>query len=57
MEGKSFAGVSVAWNTEVVKWKDGGVSVGLNAGTTLGLIPIYGFRAGIEQDVNAKKVL
>lgn len=57
MEGKSFAGVSVAWNTEVVKWKAGGVSVGLNAGTTLGLIPIYGFRAGIEQDVNAKKVL
>ena len=57
MEGKSFAGVSVAWNTEVVKWKDGGASVGLNAGTTLGLIPIYGFRAGIEQDVNAKKVL
>ena len=57
MEGKSFAGVSVAWNTEVVKWKDGGVSVGLNAGTTLGLIPIYGFRAGIEQDVNAKRVL
>ena len=57
MEGKSFAGVSVAWNTEVVKWKDGGVSVGLNAGTTLGLIPIYGFRVGIEQDVNAKKVL
>ena len=57
MEGKSFAGVSVAWNKEVVKWKDGGASVGLNAGTTLGLIPIYGFRAGIEQDVNAKKVL
>lgn len=57
MEGKSFAGVSVAWNTEVVKWKDGGASVGLNGGTTLGLIPIYGFRAGIEQDVNAKKVL
>ena len=57
MEGKSFAGVSVAWNKEVVKWKDGGASVGLNAGTTLGLIPIYGFRVGIEQDVNAKKVL
>lgn len=57
MEGQLFAGVSLAWNTEVVKWKDGGVSVGLNAGTTLGLIPIYGFRAGIEQDVNAKKVL
>lgn len=57
LEGQPFAWISVAWNTEVAKWKTGNVSAGVNAGTTLGIIPIYGFRAGVKQDLNAKKVL
>ena len=57
LEGQPFAWISVAWNTEVAKWKTGNVSAGVNAGTTLGIIPIYGFRAGVKQDLNVKKVL
>lgn len=49
--------MSLAWNHEVAKWKDGNASIGVHAGTNLGVIPVYGFRAGIEQDINAKKVL
>lgn len=56
-DGQPFVGVSLAWNTEVAKWDTGNVSAGINAGTTLGIIPIYGFRAGVKQDLNAKKVL
>lgn len=57
LEGQPFVGVSLAWNTEVAKWDTGNVSAGINAGTTLGIIPIYGFRAGVKQDLNVKKVL
>lgn len=57
LEGQPFAWISVAWNTEVAKWDTGNVSAGVNAGTTLGVIPIYGFRAGVKQDLNAKNVL
>lgn len=57
LEGQPFAGVSFAWNDEVLKWKTGNASIGINAGTNLGVIPVYGFRGGIEQDLNAKKVL
>ena len=57
LEGQPFAWISVAWNTEVAKWDTGNVSAGINAGTTLGIIPIYGFRAGVKQDLNVKKVL
>ncbi|MBF0981254.1 hypothetical protein HXK74_01300, partial [Candidatus Gracilibacteria bacterium] len=57
LEGQPFAGISVAWNTEVAKWDTGNVSAGIFAGTTLGVIPIYGFRAGVKQDLNVKKVL
>ena len=57
LEGQPFAWISVAWNTEVVKWDTGNVSAGINAGTTLGVIPIYGFRAGVKQDLNTKNVL
>ena len=57
LEGQPFAWISVAWNTEVAKWDTGNVSAGINAGTTLGVIPIYGFRAGVKQDLNAQKVL
>ena len=56
-DGQPFVGVSLAWNTEVAKWDTGNVSAGIFAGTTLGIIPIYGFRAGVKQDLNAKKVL
>lgn len=56
-EGQPFAWISVAWNTEVAKWDTGNVSAGINAGTTLGVIPIYGLRAGVKQDLNAQKVL
>ena len=57
LEGQPFAWISVAWNTEVAKWDTGNVSAGINAGTTLGVIPIYGLRAGVKQDLNAQKVL
>lgn len=57
LDGQPFVGVSLAWNTEVAKWETGNVSAGVNAGTTLGIIPIYGFRVGVKQDLNAKKVL
>lgn len=57
LDGQPFVGVSLAWNTEVAKWDTGNVSAGINAGTTLGVIPIYGLRAGVKQDLNAKKVL
>lgn len=57
LEGQPFAWISVAWNTEVAKWDTGNVSAGIFAGTTLGVIPIYGFRAGVKQDLNAQKVL
>ena len=57
LDGQPFVGVSLAWNTEVAKWKTGNISAGVNAGTTLGVIPIYGFRAGVKQDLNAQKVL
>ena len=57
LDGQPFVGVSLAWNTEVAKWDTGNVSAGINAGTTLGIIPIYGFRAGVKQDLNVKKVL
>lgn len=57
LEGQPFAWISVAWNTEVAKWDIGNVSAGINAGTTLGVIPIYGLRAGVKQDLNAQKVL
>jgi len=57
LDGQPFVGVSLAWNTEVAKWDTGNVSAGIFAGTTLGIIPIYGFRAGVKQDLNAKKVL
>lgn len=57
LDGQPFVGVSLAWNTEVAKWKTGNVSAGVNAGTTLGVIPIYGLRAGVKQDLNAQKVL
>ena len=64
LEGQPFVGVSLAWNTEVVKWKTGNLSVGFNAGATpvkegdkLGVIPIWGGRAGVKQDLNAQKVL
>lgn len=57
LEGQPFAWISVAWNTEVAKWDTGNVSAGIFAGTTLGVIPIYGFRAGVKQDLNVKKVL
>jgi len=33
------------------------LDITVNAGTTLGVIPIYGFRAGVKQDLNVKKVL
>ena len=57
LEGQPFAWISVAWNTEVAKWDTGNVLAGINAGTTLGVIPIYGLRAGVKQDLNAQKVL
>ena len=57
LEGQPFAWISVVWNTEVAKWDTGNVSAGINAGTTLGVIPIYGLRAGVKQDLNAQKVL
>lgn len=57
LEGQPFAWISVAWNTEVAKWDTGNVSAGIFAGTTLGIIPIYGFSVGVKQDLNAKKVL
>lgn len=57
LEGQPFAWISVAWNTEVAKWDTGNVSAGIFAGTTLGVIPIYGLRAGVKQDLNAQKVL
>ena len=64
LEGKPFVGVSLAWNTEAVKWKTGNLSVGGNLGATpvkegdkLGVIPIYGLRAGVKQDLNTKNVL
>ena len=57
LEGQPFAWISVAWNTEVAKWDTGNVSAGIFAGTTLGVIPIYGFRVGVKQDLNTKKVL
>ena len=57
LDGQPFVGVSLAWNTEVAKWETGNVSAGVNAGTTLGIIPIYGFRVGVKQDLNVKKVL
>ena len=57
LEGQPFAWISVAWNTEVAKWDTGNVSAGINAGTTLGVIPIYGLRAGVKQDLNTKNVL
>ena len=57
LEGQPFAWISVAWNTEVAKWDTGNVSAGIFAGTTLGVIPIYGFSVGVKQDLNAKKVL
>lgn len=57
LDGQPFVGVSLAWNTEVAKWDTGNVSAGIFAGTTLGIIPIYGFRAGVKQDLNVKKVL
>ena len=57
LEGQPFAWISVAWNTEVAKWDTGNISTGINAGTTLGVIPIYGLRAGVKQDLNAQKVL
>lgn len=57
LDGQPFVGVSLAWNTEVLRWKTGNLSAGINAGTTLGIIPIYGFRVGVKQDLNAKKVL
>lgn len=57
LEGQPFAWISVAWNTEVAKWDTGNVSAGINAGTTLGVIPIYGFRAGVKQDLNTKNIL
>ena len=57
LDGQPFVGVSLAWNTEVAKWKTGNVSAGVNVGTTLGVIPIYGLRAGVKQDLNAQKVL
>ena len=57
LHGQPFVGVSLAWNTEVAKWDTGNVSAGVNAGTTLGVIPIYGLRAGVKQDINTKKVL
>ena len=57
LDGQPFVGVSLAWNTEVAKWDTGNVSAGIFAGTTLGVIPIYGFRAGVKQDLNVKKVL
>lgn len=57
LDGQPFVGVSLAWNTEVAKWDTGNVSAGINAGTTLGVIPIYGLRAGVKQDLNAQKVL
>ena len=57
LEGQPFAWISVAWNTEVAKWDTGNISTGINAGTTLGVIPIYGLRVGVKQDLNAQKVL
>ena len=64
IEGQPFVGVSLAWNTEAVKWKTGNLSVGGNVGATpvkeggkLGVIPIYGLRAGVKQDLNTKNVL
>lgn len=64
LEGKPFVGVSLAWNTEAVKWKTGNLSVGGNVGATpvkegdkLEVIPIYGLRAGVKQDLNTKNVL
>lgn len=35
LEGQPYAGVSIAWNTEVAKWGTGNISAGINAGTTL----------------------
>ena len=64
IEGEPFVGVSLAWNTEAVKWKTGNLSVGGNVGATpvkegdkLEVIPIYGLRAGVKQDLNTKNVL
>ncbi len=57
LDGQPFVGVSLAWNTEVAKWKTGNVSAGVNAGTTLGVIPIYGLRVWLQQNLNTQKVL
>ena len=64
LEGQLFVGVSLAWNSEVVKWKTGNLSVGGNLGATpvkegdkLEVIPIWGGRAGVKQDLNTKNVL
>ena len=57
LEGQPFAWISVAWNTEVAKWDTGNVSAGIFAGTTLGVIPIYGTRVGVKQDSNIREVL
>ena len=64
LEGQLFVGVSLAWNTKAVKWKTGNLSVGGNVGATpvkegdkLEVIPIYGLRAGVKQDLNTKNVL
>lgn len=56
-EGGLFAGIGLAWNAKVATWETGHIDAGVKAGTTLGVIPIYGLRAGVEQDVNAKAVL
>lgn len=56
-DGGLFAGIGLAWNTKVATWETGHIDAGVKAGTTLGVIPIYGLRAGLEQDVNTKAVL
>lgn len=56
-DGGLFAGIGLAWNTKVAERETGSIDAGVKAGTTLGVIPIYGFRAGIEQDVNTREVL
>ncbi len=57
LEWGKFAGVGLSWNEKIAKWETGAVSAGAKVGTSLGVVPIYGLRAGINQDINTKEVL
>lgn len=57
VDGGRFAGVGLAWNTKVATWETGTFDVGVKAGTVLGVIPLYGFSAGGNQELNTKELL